>query len=205
MRSFASVQGSLVMYPIHAFGSEEQKTRLPPQDGQGRDHRLLRSHRAGFRLEPERHADRRDRRRRQLRPQRHEALDHQRQPRAGRARLGEGRRRRRRGPRLPRSDRHPRLRGSPHPPQGEPSRERHERAHSRGRAREEGRDPPGRARHEGPPLDAHGGALRHRVGRHRRRHGVLRLRGRLREAPRSVRRQADRVAPARAGQARARC
>src|SRR4051812_38251608 len=27
VRSFASVQGSLVMYPIHAFGSEEQKAR----------------------------------------------------------------------------------------------------------------------------------------------------------------------------------
>lgn len=31
LRSFASVQGALVMYPIHAFGSEEQKQKwLPP-------------------------------------------------------------------------------------------------------------------------------------------------------------------------------
>lgn len=30
VRSFASVQGALVMYPIFAFGSEEQKTRLLP-------------------------------------------------------------------------------------------------------------------------------------------------------------------------------
>ena len=31
LRSFVSVQGALVMYPIHAFGSEEQKQRwLPP-------------------------------------------------------------------------------------------------------------------------------------------------------------------------------
>lgn len=31
MRSFASVQGALVMYPIHTYGSEEQKSRwLPP-------------------------------------------------------------------------------------------------------------------------------------------------------------------------------
>src|SRR5438552_752944 len=31
LRSFASVQGSLAMYPIHAFGTEEQKQRwLPP-------------------------------------------------------------------------------------------------------------------------------------------------------------------------------
>ncbi len=30
LRSFASVQGALVMYPIHAFGSEEQKTHWLP-------------------------------------------------------------------------------------------------------------------------------------------------------------------------------
>ncbi len=31
LRSFASVQGALCMYPIHAFGSEDQKKRwLPP-------------------------------------------------------------------------------------------------------------------------------------------------------------------------------
>lgn len=36
LRSFASVQGALVMYPIHAFGSEEQKQRWLPQLQQGR-------------------------------------------------------------------------------------------------------------------------------------------------------------------------
>ena len=35
LRSFASVQGSLVMYPIHAFGSEEQKKRWLPGLGSG--------------------------------------------------------------------------------------------------------------------------------------------------------------------------
>ena len=35
IRSFASVQGSLVMYPIHAFGSEEQKTRYLPEMAKG--------------------------------------------------------------------------------------------------------------------------------------------------------------------------
>ena len=35
IRSFASVQGSLVMYPIHAFGSEEQKTKLLPKMAKG--------------------------------------------------------------------------------------------------------------------------------------------------------------------------
>src|SRR5215467_13984947 len=35
IRSFASVQGSLVMYPIHAFGSEEQKKKLLPEMARG--------------------------------------------------------------------------------------------------------------------------------------------------------------------------
>ena len=35
VRSFASVQGSLVMYPIHEFGSEEQKEKFLPQLAQG--------------------------------------------------------------------------------------------------------------------------------------------------------------------------
>ena len=35
IRSFASVQGSLVMYPIHAFGSEEQKNKYLPGMAKG--------------------------------------------------------------------------------------------------------------------------------------------------------------------------
>ena len=35
LRSFASVQGSLVMYPIHAFGSVEQKQKWLPGLGKG--------------------------------------------------------------------------------------------------------------------------------------------------------------------------
>lgn len=35
IRSFASVQGSLVMYPIHAFGSEEQKQKYLPAMAKG--------------------------------------------------------------------------------------------------------------------------------------------------------------------------
>lgn len=35
IRSFASVQGSLVMYPIHAFGSEEQKNKYLPKMARG--------------------------------------------------------------------------------------------------------------------------------------------------------------------------
>jgi glutaryl-CoA dehydrogenase len=36
VRSFVSVQGALVMYPIHAFGSEEQKQRWLPELQSGR-------------------------------------------------------------------------------------------------------------------------------------------------------------------------
>jgi glutaryl-CoA dehydrogenase len=36
VRSFASVQGSLVMYPIHAFGSDAQKQRYLPEMAKGR-------------------------------------------------------------------------------------------------------------------------------------------------------------------------
>ncbi|HEV8119890.1 MAG TPA: acyl-CoA dehydrogenase family protein [Candidatus Polarisedimenticolia bacterium] len=36
LRSFVSVQGALVMYPIHAFGSEEQKTRWLPRMAKGK-------------------------------------------------------------------------------------------------------------------------------------------------------------------------
>jgi glutaryl-CoA dehydrogenase len=35
VRSFASVQGGLVMYPIHAFGSDEQKQRYLPKMARG--------------------------------------------------------------------------------------------------------------------------------------------------------------------------
>jgi glutaryl-CoA dehydrogenase len=36
VRSFASVQGSLVMYPIHAFGSDEQKGKYLPEMARGK-------------------------------------------------------------------------------------------------------------------------------------------------------------------------
>jgi glutaryl-CoA dehydrogenase len=36
IRSFASVQGALVMYPVHAYGSEEQKRRYLPELASGR-------------------------------------------------------------------------------------------------------------------------------------------------------------------------
>ncbi len=56
LRSFASVQGSLVMYPIFAYGSEAQKDYWLPRLASGEADRLLRPDRAGLRLQPGRHA-----------------------------------------------------------------------------------------------------------------------------------------------------
>ncbi len=42
LRAMFSVQNSLVMYPIHAFGSEEQKRKMASRDGPRRGDRLLR-------------------------------------------------------------------------------------------------------------------------------------------------------------------
>ena len=112
---------------------------------------------------------RRDRRRRQLRPQRHEALDHQRQPRPGRARLGQGRR-----TRTARS-----AASSSRPTRsGFEARLIHKKVSLRASVTselilEDVRVPkdailPGVRGMKGPLSCADGRALRHRVGRHRR-------------------------------------
>ncbi len=76
VRSFVSVQSGLCMYPIYAFGSEEQKQKYLPEDGAGRNPRLLRSDRARRRLEPRRHAHARQERWQRVRPERREDVDH---------------------------------------------------------------------------------------------------------------------------------
>ncbi len=93
VRSFVSVQGALVMYPIHTYGSEEQKQRWLPRPAERQGHRMLRADRARFRLESRGHAHHRAARRRRLDPQWREDLDHQRLP--GRCGHGLGARRRR--------------------------------------------------------------------------------------------------------------
>ena len=50
VRSAVSVQGSLAMFAVWRWGSEEQKERWLPRDARGRGDRLLRPHRAGRRL-----------------------------------------------------------------------------------------------------------------------------------------------------------
>ena len=67
LRSFVSVQSALVMYPIHAFGSEAQKEKWLPQLQQGKGNRLLRSHGTAIRLQSGRNAEPRREKGRQLR------------------------------------------------------------------------------------------------------------------------------------------
>ena len=62
IRSFVSVQSSLCMYPIYAYGSEEQKQRWLPRMARGRGDRLLRPDRAARRLGSGQHEDARRRR-----------------------------------------------------------------------------------------------------------------------------------------------
>ena len=61
-RSAMSVQSSLVMHPIHAFGSEAQRQKYLPKLASGEVGRLLRPDRARSRLRPRRHDDPGDRR-----------------------------------------------------------------------------------------------------------------------------------------------
>ena len=88
IRSFVSVQSSLCMYPIYAYGSEEQTQQLAAGHGAGRGDRLLRPDRAARRLRPGQHEDPRQARRRRLGHQRRQDVDHQRQPGRHRDRLG---------------------------------------------------------------------------------------------------------------------
>ncbi len=65
-RSMMSVQSSLVMYPIYAYGSEEQRQKYLPEPRRRRMDRLLRPDRTRCRLRPGGDEDRRDEDRRRL-------------------------------------------------------------------------------------------------------------------------------------------
>ena len=196
LRSFVSVQSALVMYPIYAFGSKEQKDQWIPKLAQGGGDRLLRPDRARLRLEPRRHAHGREEGRRLLRPERRQGLDHQRLDRRRRRRVGQARRRR---ARLPRREGHEGLLDLRAQGQDVPARLGDLPARLRGLP-DPGREHPARRRGpEGPPLLPHAGALRHRLGGPRQRHGDLPGRPRLLEDPQAVEGPADRRAPARAG------
>ena len=104
VRSMVSVQGSLAMFAIWKFGSEEQKQTWLPRMAAGRGDRLLRADRARLRVQPGRDADPRQARRRRVGAERHQDVDHQ---RIGRRHGGGLGRRRDEGIRgLPGADRH---------------------------------------------------------------------------------------------------
>ncbi len=95
------------MYPIYAFGSEEQKQKYLPRMARGELYRLLRPHRAAWRVGSRQHEDARETPRRGLGDQRREDVDHQRRHRGSVRRLGaDGRRH----PRLHRREGHAGLR-----------------------------------------------------------------------------------------------
>ena len=131
LRSLVSVQGSLAMFPIWKYGSEEQKDDVAAADGGRRRGRLLRPDRARLRLRPGQHAHPRPARRRRLGPQRDEDVDHERRDRRRGRRVGADRRRRAglRGP-----HRHAGLHDARHPPQAVPASLDHQRADPGGRA-----------------------------------------------------------------------
>ncbi len=119
IRSFVSVQSSLCMYPIFAFGSEEQRRKYLPPMARGEligCFGLTEPHGGS---DPVQHEDPRAPRRRRLGHQRLQDVDHQRQRRQHRHRLGDDRRRH---PGLPDRERHAGLRHPEHRTQDEPAR-----------------------------------------------------------------------------------
>ncbi len=97
--------------PLRLRGAEE---RVAAAAGHGRGDRLLRPHRTRLRVQPGRHAHPRPPRRPRLGAQRHQDVDHQRQPRRRGDGLGADRRR---DPRLPGTHRHAGVHRQPDPPQ----------------------------------------------------------------------------------------
>ena len=88
LRSFVSVQGALVMYPIHTYGSEEQKAKWLPKLQSGEAIGCFGLTEPDFGSNPERHAATAERRGDMWVSERRKNLDHQRRPRGCRRRLG---------------------------------------------------------------------------------------------------------------------
>ena len=92
VRSLVSVQGSLAMFAIWRWGSEEQKQAWLPDMAAGEKIGCFGSDRSRLRLQPGRHAHGRPPRRRRLGAERHQDVDHQRLGRRRRRGVGQGRR-----------------------------------------------------------------------------------------------------------------
>src|SRR3989449_421784 len=92
VRSFVSVQSALVMYPIYAFGSEEQKKKMASSSSERRKAWLFWPNRAGLRFQPRRNAHPRPQGRKRVRTERRENVDRLRFHRRRRCHLGQSRR-----------------------------------------------------------------------------------------------------------------
>ena len=89
-RSALSVQSSLVMYPIHEFGSEAQRQKYLPKLASGEWIGCFGLTEPNFGSDPANMATRANQARRRLRPSRREDVDHQRAGRRHIPGLGEG-------------------------------------------------------------------------------------------------------------------
>ena len=162
-RSAMSVQSSLVMYPIHAFGSEEQRRRWLPGMASGEIIGCFGLTESRRRLRSGLHAHGRQGRRRRLRAQRRQDVDHQ--CADGRRRPGVGQARRR-DPRLPGRARLRRPDHAEDRKQALLARLGHRRDFAGRRVRARGGAAAGCARPQGPLLLPQQGPLRHRLGGH---------------------------------------
>ena len=183
-RSAMSVQSSLVMYPIYAYGSEAQRRKYLPKARHRRDDRLLRPDRARPRLRSGLHGDARRKSFRRLQAQRRQDLDLQ---CAGRRRGGGVGQARQRHPRLHRRARHQRLFHAEDRRQALLARLHHRRDRA-GRLRDPGRQ--SAAEREGAGRSVRLSqqcALRHRLGRHGRGRVLLASRAAIRARPQAVR------------------
>ena len=91
LRSFVSVQGSLCMWPIFAYGTEEQRQRWLPPMARGEAIGCFGLTEPDHGSDPGRHDHARAQGRRRLDPQRRQDVDHQRHDRRRGHRVGEDR------------------------------------------------------------------------------------------------------------------
>ena len=178
LRSFVSVQGALVMYPILQYGSEEQKSRWLPRCSPAKAIGCFGLTEPDFGSNPAAMRTRAVRDGSRLGAQRRENLDHQRFDRGCRRSLGQNRR-----TAFAASSSNEARPASPHPKftANGPMRASVTSSLSFTDCRvPESAMLPGAKGLQSPAGLPFPGALRHRLGRHRRGHGLLRNRPRLR-------------------------
>ena len=180
-RSMMSVQSSLVMYPDLRLRLRGAAPQVPAEARDRRVDRLLRPDRAEPRLRSRQHGHARAQGRRRLPAQGIEDVDQQLADRRRVRRLGQGRRRR--DPRLRPREGHEGTDGAGDPRQARPARLDHRRDRDGRRVRPRRERAAERRGPEGPVRLPQQRALRHRVGRARRRRVLLAHRAAVRARP----------------------